>query len=539
MSKSFQRLFVSTLALLFIFSLAIVASPARSVAANSNPSGRWVVVFNQPSGLPADVDGIVAAAGGTVTVRLPEIGAIGARSDDANFAANLARNPSVNTISPDIEMQLIPEDFSLDATDSTNNGGQASPPGPDPQPMPDSLGREQWDKMRMNATLSGSYAVQPGRRDVVVAVLDTGAEVLPTPHPDIAPNLDFARSRSFVDSATGTALPAPDPNPASWDDRHGHGSWCLSAVGAPINSIGVSGVAPNVTLVALKVLGDTGRGSFLAVANALIYAGVNKFDVASMSLGGYINHSESNAIYVALNRATQFARQNGVLPIAALANNNFDLADGEFFRDFVEVPGEIPGTVGVSATGYFNQKAFYSNYGDAATDVSAPGGSTRDASGVPGSGLGSPPSQPAPYRGLGRVVGAWTSENTGGVLPPDFSEECDPATGQCATYAWVQGTSMATPNAAGVAALIISQYGDFETRNPQKGHLPPTEVESILQITANNQPCPEPGTFTGGPGFTTADNDCQGFTGYNNFFGKGIVDALKAVTKYKTASSGQ
>ncbi len=97
-----------------------------------------------------------------------------------------------------------------------------------------------------------------------------------------------SRSRAFVDSATGEALTAPDPNPASWDDRHGHGSWCLSAVAAPINAVGVSGVAPNVTLVALKVLGDTGRGSYLAVANALIYAGVNKFDVASMSLGGYL-----------------------------------------------------------------------------------------------------------------------------------------------------------------------------------------------------------------------------------------------------------
>ena len=111
-------------------------------------------------------------------------------------------------------------------------------------------------------------------------------------------------------------------------------------------------------------------------------------------------------------------------------------------------------------------------------------------------------------------------------------ENCTPAEeGQpaCSTYGWVQGTSMATPNAAGVAALIISQYGDFTPRNGQKIHMAPTEVESILQITANNRPCPDPRTVEY-PLFQTAI--CQGNAGYNGFYGKGIVDALKAVTEY-------
>lgn len=509
--------------------LAMSGSGAAQLDGAKAETKRYVVVFNQPSGLPANVERLVAGAGGTIVTRIGQIGTIGVESSNPRFIAQIESNSLVKAADPDVPMNLIPEGESAPGTlDAENNGGTFSPAGPDPQPMPDNLGYEQWDKMRMNATLSGSYALQRGRKDVVVAVLDTGADVLPTPHVDIAPNLDYARSRAFVDSVTGQALPAGDSNPVSWDDRHGHGSWCLSAVGAPINTVGISGVAPNVTLVALKVLGDTGRGSFLGVANALVYAGENHFDVASMSLGAYLNHTEYNAFFVILNRAIQFARQNGVLPVAALANNNFDLSDGAFFRDYFEAPGELPGVVGVSATGYFNQKAFYSNYGVGKADVSAPGGSTRNNGGVPGSGLVGD-AGPAPYRGLGRVLGAWAQEGFGGPFPPMPEEECDPVTGSCSYYAWVQGTSMATPHVAGVAGLIVSQYGEF-SNNPNKPHMSPTQVESILQITANNQPCPEPGTFTGGPGFTSADNDCEGSTGYNSFFGKGIVDAVKAVT---------
>ena len=504
---------------------ATLAAPVSSASEQENK--RWVIVFNQPSGLPAGADRIVERAGGSVTTRISEVGAVGATSADPAFVARIAAHPQVLAVSEDVPHRLIPDQQDVGVLDAENNGGQARPPGPDPQPGTEPLYNQQWDKMRLRASATGSYAVQPGRRDVVVAVLDTGADVLPVAHPDIAPNLDFARSRSFVDSATGDALPVGDPNPASWDDRHGHGSWCLSAVAAPINGVGISGVAPNVTLVALKVLSDTGSGSYLGVANALVYAGVNKFDVASMSLGGYLRHADhGQALVTIVQRAVEFARSNGVTPIAALANDNFDLSDGEFFHDFIEVPGELPGVIGVAATGYYNQKSFYSNYGVGKTDLSAPGGSTRDSTGVPGTGV----PVASPYRGQGRVLGAWSTENTGGVTPPMREEHCDPATGNCYLYAWVQGTSMATPNAAGVAALIISQYGDFETPDPQMSHLPPTKVESILQITANNQPCPEPGTFTGGPGFTSADNDCEGATGYSNFFGKGIVDALQAVT---------
>lgn len=91
---------------------------------------------------------------------------------------------------------------------------------------------------------------------------------------------------------------------------------------------------------------------------------------------------------------------------------------------------------------------------------------------------------------------------------------------------------------AGVCALIISQYGDFSTNgNSKKAHMSPQRVEAILQQTANNQPCPEPSVVNytvifGDPVVGVEPNQrCRGGDGYNNFYGKGIVDAFKAVAE--------
>ena len=487
-------------------SLALVAMSVSAFAEGK----KYIIVLHHQNQIPASVERAIQDAGGTITAKIPQIGALGVESANPDFAAIMAANKSVDQVSEDIMYRMIPtpEQMGLKAA----GDGPVEPPGDDTQTGSEPFYNPyQWDKKRMRASNQGSYAVQQGRPDVVVAVLDTGAQVLPFAHPDIAPNLDAARSRSFV---TPNTSPTGDPNPAAWDDKHGHGSHCLSNVGAPINAIGMSGVAPKITLVALKVLGDDGSGSFLWLAQALVYAGINKFDVASMSLGGYVPHSNHGQVEIKIvQRAVNFARENGVTPVAALSNESYDISDGRTMGPVIVVPAEIDGVIGISATGYTNLKASYSNYGVGKTDVSAPGGDFFV--GVPGNAAH-----------FGGIVGAWASDST--TLPG-------------ANYALSSGTSMACPNVAGVCALIISQYGDFTTTgNGRKAHLPPQKVEAILQQTANNQPCPDaPVTYYyDSPPFppNTAvedvfpDQSCDGGDGYSNFYGKGIVDALKAVT---------
>ena len=110
----------------------------------------------------------------------------------------------------------------------------------------------QWDMSLINAN-DATHARATGE-GVVVGVIDSGVDLT---HPDIAPNLDLARSCSFIYDHDPLALPVEMANgdcsnKAAVQDQFGHGTHVASIIAAPIDGVGIAGVAPDATIVAIK-----------------------------------------------------------------------------------------------------------------------------------------------------------------------------------------------------------------------------------------------------------------------------------------------
>jgi subtilisin family serine protease len=461
-----MRLFATLLAA--VLTLALASSASAAGTAQIAPDRYTVLLAGTQTGdgfeasaAPAAVRSAVAAAGGAVVRDLSrQVGVLVVTSPNTAFADVLRGTGLVEDVGRDFRWR-----------------GQPSDPGGGPLAHDDALESLQWD-MRQIRTRE-AHAVQGGARSVDVGILDSGIDGR---HPEFmvgpgGPNVDCARGRNSITFVpTGPGVGTPDP----CTDNQFHGTHVAGTVGMQANGLGMVGVAPNVTLVPVKVCDATGFCYASPVVDGITYAGDQQFDVINMSF--FVDDDEfqestefkcssdpvQRTFRHAVERAIQYARGQGVTPVAALGNSDNDLAHPPepYTNECEVVPAETQGVVGVTALGRNSEKSGYSNYGAGPADVAAPGGNG-------------------------------TTGDCNTTVPSAF-----PGGG----YVCIQGTSMASPHAAGVAALIVSQFGRLGDDGDVK--LSPQKVESLLQSSAID----------------------IGETGYDECFGHGRIDALRAVT---------
>lgn len=411
---------------------------------------RYIII---PTGdLPSDLASEVAKAGGELITSFAAVDMAIAETEDSQFQSKASKIEGVKAVIPDIEIQWLEPVETM----SVSQADYGNPPASGDNDFFFDL---QWGHDAVDAPEAWNTGFRGA--GAVVAVLDGGFDL---DHPDLAPNI--------VDTISMVPGEVTQFDPAIRGGNFSHGSHVAGTVAGADNGVGIIGVAPEAQLMLVKVLSDRGSGAFSWIINGIIYAADHHADVINMSLGAYlpkngqfvnpdgsIDKIPASAVAEltnALQKAVSYAYQRGTTVISSAGNSAIN---GQKDGSGISVPAELAQVINISATApvgwaldpttELDQLATYSNYGNK-IDFAAPGGDGA----YPGDELATvgPLTRPAWVFDL-----VFSASNNG--------------------WSWAAGTSMASPHASGVAALIIGKSG---------GSMSPAQVEAALKKSADD-----------------------------------------------------
>lgn len=399
---------------------------------------QWILNYSS-NDLPEDLEMIISNSGSTLITTLDEIGVVVVESSRAEDVRT--SEASGFEVMPDVLLNWLVSN--------------QIPPG-EHIGLGENLYAGQWHLSVIQAEDAWGQGITGA--GVRVAVIDTGIWYH---HPDLWANIDFAAGASFV------------PGTHDFLDDNGHGTHVAGIIAADNNGWGTIGIAPNSTLIPVKVLAADGVGRISWFISGVVHAVNQDADIINLSLGYYLQKNGCEPYYTAedasflrkmIRKVINWAASNGALVVNSAGNASLDL---DHSGNIISIPTEEGNGIVVSATGpdglsNFDELASYSNYGTSAIWVAAPGGDFRN---YPTSG--------------------WWYDM---VLSTTIDG-----------WMWSAGTSSAASVVSGVAALVLEKYGPMNV----------AQIKTHLAQTA----------------------DDVGQPGRDPFSGNGRVNAYRAVTE--------